>query len=55
VPACHAAIRIRVAGEDAVRQASGARRTGIVHGPGRVRATTTRIGETDQEADGIAG
>jgi len=45
----HAAVRVRVAGEDAVRQAAGARRPGAVHGPGRVRATAARIGETDQE------
>jgi len=55
VSARHAAVRVCVAGEDAVRQASGARRTGTVHGPGRVRTTATRIDETDQETGWVAG
>jgi len=55
VSAGHAAVRVCVAGEDAVRQAAGARRPGTVHGPRRVRAASARASQADQEADCVTG
>jgi len=55
VSAGHAAVRVCVAREDAVRQAASARWPGTVHGPGRVRAAAARASQTDQEADRVTG